>query len=225
MGRKVYTAYKYHDQSVQTLPGVAGVTTVRDYITLIQDKLESEDHINKGERDDEDLSDFKDETIASSLRTRIFDSSITIVAISPRMKDTTQYEKDQWIPWEIAYSLRESTRNGRTSASGGLLAVVLPNEAGEYSYAIKPVCATCGTVSYERSVMFDIMSKHLFNINNPEYTQCGHSGEPRKVFPYHSSYMVMVRWDQFSVAPTWYIEEAFTRSKNADKYKITKMVQ
>src|SRR5690606_36218645 len=93
-----------------------------------------EDHIYNEEDDGQSLANFSDEYIEAALRNKIYDSSITIVLISKGMKETWKTERDQWMPWEISYSLKEYTRNGRTSLSNGIIAVVLPDDRGDYGY-------------------------------------------------------------------------------------------
>lgn len=228
MSRKIFVSYKYGDSSVQHIPryGDNNPTTARHYVDLLQAHLDVNDHINKGEADGEDMSGFKDETIASNLRDKIYDSSITIVLISKNMKDIFKLEGDQWIPWEISYSLKEKTREGRTSLINAILAVVIPDENGDYEYFVQNTnCPYCNTITWRTDQLFGILGKNMFNRKQPKKMKCTSSvcnSEPHTGNDH--SYIHPVKWDDFISNINAYINLAIEINDNLDDYNIVKVV-
>lgn len=150
MGRKVFVSYKYKDYDVKALPNVTPPTWPCDYVDYIINHVLASDDIYKGEKSDEDISYWSEYSIWNHLKDKIYDSTITIVLISPNMKEPGRWQKSQWIPWEISYSLRETTRNNRTSHSNAILAVILPDQRGSYAY-------------YDKNDLFPILKSNIDN--------------------------------------------------------------
>lgn len=140
MGHKVFVSYRYADDQVAVFNPLVylkhpfATMTVRSYVDRLEENL-GKTNIYKGEHDGEDLSYLADTTIERYLSKKIFDSSVTVVLVSPGMLDKSKSEKEQWIPWEISMSVRLLNRDGRTSLRNALLAVILPDRSGGYAYA------------------------------------------------------------------------------------------
>ena len=229
MGYKIFISYKYADSDVRHIAGEWWETnTVRDYVDVLQEKLSESNQIYKGESDGEDLSQLSEETIWEKLRDRIYDSTLTIVLISKNMKDPYKLEKNQWIPREISYSLKETSRkdssgNSITSKTNAMLAVVIPDRNDSYQYYtyINNCCDTkCRTLL--TNTLFKILQKNMFNLKNPNTSDC-QSGF-KIYYDDDCSYIPSVEWDTFINDMDTYIKKAYEIQKNIDDYEIYKEV-
>ena len=234
MGYKIFVSYKYHDSSVYPLNPYLHPflffnnnhkTIVRNYVDCLESYFDSTNHIYKGESDNEDLSALSEDTIWEKLKDRIYDSSVTIVMISPNMREPYISEDSQWIPWEIAYSLRETTRGDRTSHSIAILAVILPDRNNQYTYFTQPFAYQMMNNFYfyvNEDTVFSIirnnMNNHNWKRNNfllpGQYSIS--TGE--------ESYIPSVTWDNFIKQPTNYIECAVRHKANILNYTICKEI-
>lgn len=226
MGRKIFVSYKYADSKVRHLShvSVSEQTTVRNYVDLLQDLIDETDNINKGEDDGEDMSSLADATISTKLGDKIFDSSVTIVLISKGMKDCNKLEKEQWIPWEISYSLREQSRNSGKSKTNAMLAIVIPDENGSYDYFItNNNCLNCYCRTLHTSILFDILNKNMFNIKEPMFQDCS---EEKKVYIGEPSYIKSVKWDDINSKENFkkYIDLVVNIKENIDNYDVQKNI-
>ncbi|MFQ6614885.1 MAG: TIR domain-containing protein, partial [Fidelibacterota bacterium] len=105
MARKTFISYKYSEAQ-----------DLRDEII----KALGDDAIYyQGETSDSpDLTDTSTENIKKKLTDMMYNTSVTIVVISPNMI------KSKWIDWEIEYSLKEITRKDRKSKTNGVVGVI-----------------------------------------------------------------------------------------------------
>jgi hypothetical protein len=230
MGHKIFVSYKYADNDVNHITGNDWETnTVRNYVDKLEEYLQdSSEHIYKGESDGEDLSKLSEDAIWDKLKDRIYDSSLTIVMISKNMKETWKSDKDQWIPWEISYSLKEVSRRSSsgiavTSKTNAMLAIIVPDRSNSYSYyTYKKTCCSSGCRVLKTDTLFQILRKNMFNINEPDTNDCE---DGSKVYYGESSYIISVTWDDFISSVDTYIDRAYVLQDKIDDYKIYKEVE
>jgi hypothetical protein len=232
MARKIFVSYKYSDSKVQDLGlyetlNVLGTqyrskitTTARHYVDKLSEMLEDEDHVYKGEDDDESMESLADSTIGSKLGDKIFDSSVTIVLISKGMKETFTAEKDQWIPWEISYSLKEQSRQNQRSKTNGVIAVVLPDETGSYEYYITSD-EECDCRTLHTPFLFQILQDNMFNVKEPDRRLCN----GKYVYSGDSSYVQSVKWQDFIGNISKYVNKAIELRDRIEEFDVVKKLK
>ena len=223
MGRKVFISYKYADTQVQDL-GIYedsgwGLkqkvpTKVRHYVDKLQEEI-GKDNINLGEKDGESLAEFSDTTIETELKGKIRQCSITIILLSKGMK-TDKPEKEQWIPWEVSYSLRAVSNDNYSKQMNAILGVVLPDETGSYDWYYKSDL-DCNCTTHYTSKLFKILRNNSFNIKDKQVRQCNGKDIYTNDEP---SFFKTVKWDEFMRNHNYYIEKAIKIKNNKDAYDV-----
>jgi hypothetical protein len=222
MGKKIFVSYKYADTDVCPLY-YNQPAKVRDYVDIIEKYLDKTDNIYKGESAKEDLSDLSEEAIWERLKDRIYDSTVTIVLISPNMKESHRRDSSQWIPWEISYSLKEIQRTDRISRSNAVFAIVLPDHNNSYGYFIKDYsCCSVGCASCNTNMLFNILKKNIFNQKRKQIAQVCYNGA--KIYLGDTSYIQIVKWIDFTNNAQSVINKAIEIKNKIDEYDICKEV-
>ena len=192
MAHKTFISYKYSE-----------ACDLRDDII---DALGDDASYYKGETSDSpDLTDTSTENIKKNLKDMMYDTSVTIVIISPNMK------KSKWIDWEIEYCLKSISRKERTSHTNGIVGVIMKQNGG-YSW-IKTTNTNedgCSSSSYQSDKLYDIINNNRFNQNPKEYTceKC------KTVDSLTGSYIALVEEEDFLNNPNKYIDNAYEKSEN-----------
>lgn len=201
MAHKTFISYKYSE--------------ARQLRDAIIDALGEDASYYKGETSDSpDLTDTSTENIKKNLRDMMYDTSVTIVIISPNMKQS------RWIDWEIEYCLKNNTRKGRTSHINGVVGVIMKCDGG-YSW-FKNMSTNsdgCSASLYKEEKVYDIINSNRFN-QNPKVYSCDTC---KAVDALTGSYIAYVEEETFLVNPTEYIDNAYDKSENdAAGYDLTK---
>ena len=201
MAHKTFISYKYSEAQ-----------KLRDDII---DALGDDATYYKGETSDSpDLTDTSTENIKRVLRNMMYDTSVTIVIISPHMKES------KWIDWEIEYSLKDETRKDRTSHNNGVVGVIMKYNGG-YDWFVNHFRNCHGTpvVNYNNSFLYPIIYNNHFN-SKPEQWHC----PVCKTYNWlYGSYIEYIEEDDFLRNPKRYINNAYDKSENdANGYDLVK---
>lgn len=150
-------------------------------------------------------SDDSDDVIWNYLKDMIWDTSVTIVVLSPEML------KSSWISDEISYSLKKISRDGTQSQRNGVVAVIKKVNGG-YSWFKYKHTNPDGhvTTCYHEEKVFDIIKNNRRNQESPVYCceKC------QSIDALTGSYIAYVEEDEFIDNMDKYIENAFQKSQN-----------
>lgn len=162
------------------------------------------------------------------MRDRIYDSSVTVIFISSGMKECWKVEREQWIPWEISYSLKETSRKNKngdsvTSRTNAMVAVILPDVAGSYSYYFeRKTCCTRGCNLHHTDKVFQIIRDNKFNYKKGNKRNCD---DGSTLWSGECIYITAVKWEDFKRNYNTYVEQAVERQRNIDNYEIVKNIK
>lgn len=200
MAHKTFISYKYSE--------------AQDLRDDIIDALGDNASYYQGETSDSpDLTDYKTETIREHLKDMIYDTTVTIVIISPHMTES------EWIDWEIEYSLREYSRNGKKSKSNGVVGVVMKVDGGyDWLRSSKKHEDGHTAIYNDESKMYPIINNNRFNENPKVY----HCAKCQTVDRLSGSYISLIEEDEFLENPSKFIDNAFDKCQSVDHYIINK---
>ncbi len=202
MARKTFIAYKYSES-----------TALRDKIISA---LGDDATYYKGETTDSpDLTDTTAENIKKNLRDMIFDTSVTIVIISPNLKES------KWVDWEVEYSLKEITRQDRTSRTNGIVGVIKKHN-GNYDWLITKTAKDdgCSTRTINDSKLYDIINNNRYNLISEDKYACNHCKTYSQL---DGSYIALIDEDDFISNPNKYIENAYEKCQKVADYNLSKL--
>ena len=109
------------------------------------------------------------------------------------------------------------------SKSNAIVAVVLPNESGSYSYYLESKnCCKGVCVIHHIDRLFSMIRKNKFNFKESNKNICDTAGYT--LWFGESSYIETVKWVDFIANHEFYIQNACSRNDNIDDYIICKDV-
>ncbi len=200
MAHKTFISYKYSE-----------ARRLRDKII---DALGEDATYYQGETSDSpNLTDTSTENIKKNLTGMMYNTSVTIVIISPNMKQS------KWIDWEIEYCLKEISRKGRTSRTNGVVGVVMKYNGG-YSWLRSSTNQSDGhtSTSNDTTKLYDIINNNRFN-QTPKKYFCD---ECKTFDRLTGSYISIIEEEEFLDDPNKFIDNAYEKSEKTSNYILTK---
>lgn len=200
MAHKTFISYKYSE-----------ATDLRDRI--IEAMGDDAIYYNGETSDSPDMSNETNQRIQEYLKECMYPTSVTIVIISPHMKES------HWIDWEIAYCLKKITRQGRTSHRNGLVGVIMKvNNSYDWFKYHHTNADGCSVSNYHTEKVYDIINDNRYNQDPKVYT----CNTCKCVNALTGSYIAFVEEDDFLADIDKYINNAYNKSENdAAGYKIS----
>lgn len=200
MAHKTFISYKYSE--------------AQDLRDAIIDAMGDDASYYQGETSESpDLTDTSTENIKKHLRDMMFDTSVTIVLITPHMKES------KWIDWELEYCLKKIPRKNRTSQRNGIVGVIMKVNGG-YDWFRYMVTKEDGhqLTEYKEELVYPIISNNRRNQNPVVY----HCEKCQSIDRLTGSYISFVDEETFLADIDTYIDNAFAKSEDdAADYDIT----
>ena len=192
MAHKTFISYKYSE-----------ATGLRDRI--IEAMGEDAVYYQGETSDSPDMSDESNQKIQKYLKDCMYPTSVTIVIISPHMKES------HWIDWEISYCLKKITREGRTSHRNGLVGVIMKvnNSYNWFKYQ-QTNADGCSVSNYHTEKVYELINDNRFNQEPPVYS----CDKCKCVNALTGSYIAFVEEDEFLANIDKYINNAYDKSEN-----------
>lgn len=154
------------------------------------------------------LDDEVTNNIKKSLKHMISHTKVCVVIISPTMK------KSKWIEWEIEYCLNKKHSQGLAK---GVVAVIMKHNGGyDWFLSRKTDCHGRNVISYNNDFLYPIIYNNHFNARPPVF----HCEDCQTYDQMDSSYISYVKEEHFLISPTFYINDAYEKSKNTNKYEL-----
>lgn len=195
MAHKTFITYKYSD----VVEGNEH-NNLRDRIIA---RLGEDARYYKGEDGfSKDMSSYTAQTIQKHLSDMIYQTSVSIVILSPNMLQSN------WMEWEIKYALRNQSRDGQYSHPNGIVAVV--QKRSTYGYLDGYQWYKDWFGNWAVSQTFNVIR---FNRNNTK------NSAPNYI---PNNYIDIVTEDEFLHNPSKYIEDAYYKSEHTFYYDIYK---